>query len=563
MNVRTVPTTPITDQKTGTSGLRKKVTVFQSPNYLENWVQGLFNSLPQDQLNGATLVLGGDGRYYNTVAIQKIIAMAAANGVAKILVGHNGLLSTPAVSAVIRETHAYGGIILTASHNPGGPHHDFGIKFNVSNGGPAPESVTDRIYAATQSLTCYKIADFPPVNLSFIGRNTLPGNFIVEVIDSCAIYLSLMQRIFDFDALRTLFRRPSFSFLFDGMHGVTGVYAHRLFVDLLGAPPSALVNCTPSEDFGGGHPDPNLTYAKSLVDRMFAPSGPVPVLGAASDGDGDRNMILGDHFFVTPPDSVAAIANHWQCIPYFARQGGIKGFARSMPTAAALDLVAHKMNVEFHEVPTGWKFFGNLMDAGRLSICGEESFGTGSDHIREKDGLWAVLAWLSIIAHHSAALPRERCASVSDVMREHWATYGRHIVMRHDYEGVASQGANDMMKHMMDHCVGKTSAELQALSHDPRAERCDSFTYKDPIDGSVAANQGIRFYFSNGSRFCVRLSGTGSSGATIRLYFEAYDNGPNAATAVPQEALAPYVQAALTATRIAHFTGRDAPTVIT
>ncbi|KAJ4457250.1 Phosphoglucomutase [Paratrimastix pyriformis] len=563
MAFRTVPTTPIADQKTGTSGLRKKVTVFQQPHYLENWIQGLFNSLPQEQLHGCTLVIGGDGRFYNSVAIQKIICMAAANGVGKLLIGQNGLLSTPAVSAVIRETHSYGGIILTASHNPGGPNADFGIKFNVSNGGPAPESVTDRIYAATQALREYKIADLRPVELSAVGTTSPLPHFVVEVIDACEIYARLMERIFDFPAIRALFRRPSFRFLFDALSGVTGVYAKRIFVDILGAPAEALVNCTPLEDFGGHHPDPNLTYAKHLVDRMYAAQGHVPVLGAASDGDGDRNMILGDHFFVTPPDSVAVIAHYWRVIPYFAREGRIKGLARSMPTAGALDVVAQRMGVEFHETPTGWKFFGNLMDAGLLSICGEESFGTGSDHIREKDGIWAVLAWLSIIAHKSAALPLDKCATPADIMREHWTTYGRHIVMRHDYENVDSAAAAAMMQHLMTAAVGHSEADLKALAKDPTAQKCDSFTYTDPIDHSVSPNQGIRFYFSTGSRFVVRLSGTGSSGATIRLYFEAYDSSPAAPTADPKSSLAPIVAAALNATRIAHFTGRDGPTVVT
>uniref|UniRef100_A0A2P2LS11 phosphoglucomutase (alpha-D-glucose-1,6-bisphosphate-dependent) n=1 Tax=Rhizophora mucronata TaxID=61149 RepID=A0A2P2LS11_RHIMU len=431
IKINSVPTKPIEGQKTGTSGLRKKVKVFMQENYLANWIQALFNSLPPEDYKNGLLVLGGDGRYFNREAAQMIIKIAAGNRVGKILVGKEGLLSTPAVSAVIRKRKANGGFIMSASHNPGGLEYDWGIKFNYSSGQPAPESITDKIYGNTLSISEIKVADIPDIDLS-LPQVTKYGNFSVEVVDPVSDYMELMEAVFDFDLIKSLFSRSGFRFTFDAMHAVTGAYAKPLFVDKLGASLDSIKNGAPLEDFGHGHPDPNLIYAKDLVDIMFAENG--PDFGAASDGDGDRNMILGKGFFVTPSDSVAIIAaNAQKAIPYF--KDGPKGLARSMPTSGALDRVAEKLTLPFFEVPTGWKFFGNLMDAGKSSICGEESFGTGSDHIREKDGIWAVLAWLSIIADRNKdKKPGEKLVSVSDVVEEHWATYGRNFFSRYDYE---------------------------------------------------------------------------------------------------------------------------------
>eukprot|EP00262_Sarcandra_glabra_P020380 TRINITY_DN8087_c0_g1_i3.p1 TRINITY_DN8087_c0_g1~~TRINITY_DN8087_c0_g1_i3.p1 ORF type:complete len:572 (+),score=109.11 TRINITY_DN8087_c0_g1_i3:127-1842(+) len=487
IKITSVPTKPIDGQKTGTSGLRKKVKVFTQENYLSNWIQALFNSLPPEDFNNGLLVLGGDGRYFNKEAAQIIIKIAAGNGVGKILVGREGILSTPAVSAVIRKRKANGGFIMSASHNPGGPEYDWGIKFNYNSGQPAPESITDKIYGNTLSISEIKIADIPDVDLSCLGV-TECGNFSVEVIDPVSDYLELMENVFDFQLIKDLLSRSDFRFIFDAMHAVTGAYAKPIFVDTLGANPDSIANGVPLEDFGHGHPDPNLTYAKDLVDIMYGDDA--PDFGAASDGDGDRNMILGRGFFVTPSDSVAIIAANAQAaIPYF--QTGPKGLARSMPTSGALDRVAEKLSLSFFEVPTGWKFFGNLMDAGKLSICGEESFGTGSDHIREKDGIWAVLAWLSIIAYRNKNKKvGEKLVSVSDVVKEHWSTYGRNFFSRYDYEECESEGADQMIGHLRD-LISKSKAGEKYGSY--ALHFADDFTYTDPVDGSVASKQGDRF----------------------------------------------------------------------
>ncbi|KAL6131954.1 hypothetical protein ACLB2K_070326 [Fragaria x ananassa] len=556
IKINLVPTKPIEGQKTGTSGLRKKVKVFQQENYLANWIQALFDSLPPEDYKDGLLVLGGDGRYFNREAAQIIIKIAAGNGVGKILVGKEGILSTPAVSAVIRKRKANGGFIMSASHNPGGPDYDWGIKFNYSSGQPAPESITDKIYGNTLSISQIKVADIADVDLSSVGVINY-GNFTVEVIDPVTDYLELMENVFDFQLIKNLLKLE-FRFLFDAMHAVTGAYAKPIFVDKLGATPDSITNGVPLEDFGHGHPDPNLTYAKDLVDVLYGTNG--PDFGAASDGDGDRNMILGKGFFVTPSDSVAIIAaNAQEAIPYF--KSGPKGLARSMPTSGALDRVAEKLNLPFFEVPTGWKFFGNLMDAGKLSICGEESFGTGSDHIREKDGIWAVLAWLSIIAYRNKdKKPGEKLVSVADVVKEHWATYGRNCFSRYDYEECASEGANKMINHLRE-LISQSKPGEKFGSY--ALKFADDFTYTDPVDGSVASKQGVRFVFTDGSRIIYRLSGTGSAGATIRIYIEQYEPDVSKHDEDAQVALKPLIDLALSVSKLKEFTGREKPTVIT
>ncbi|XP_068651914.1 phosphoglucomutase, chloroplastic isoform X1 [Aristolochia californica] len=557
IKITSVPTKPVDGQKTGTSGLRKKVKVFIQENYLANWIQALFNSLPPEDFRSGLLVLGGDGRYFNREAAQIIIKIAAGNGVAKILVGRDGLMSTPAASAVIRKRKANGGFIMSASHNPGGPEYDWGIKFNYNSGQPAPESITDKIYGNTLSISEIKMADIPDVDLSSLGE-TMYGNFCVEVIDPVSDYLELMESVFDFNLIKGLLTQPDFRFIFDAMHAVAGAYAKPIFVDGLGADRGSIINGVPLENFGDGHPDPNLTYAKELVDIMYGENA--PNFGAASDGDGDRNMILGDHFFVTPSDSVAIIAaNAEAAIPYF--KDGPKGLARSMPTSGALDRVAEKLNLFFFEVPTGWKFFGNLMDAGKLSICGEESFGTGSDHIREKDGIWAVLAWLSIIAYRNKDKKvGERLVSVADVVKEHWATFGRNFFSRYDYEECESEGANQMMGYLRE-LVSKSKPGDKYGSYELKF--ADDFTYTDPVDGSVASKQGIRFVFTDGSRIIFRLSGTGSAGATIRIYVEQYEGDVSKHELDAQDALKPLIGIALSISKLKEFTGREKPTVIT
>ncbi|KAH9678029.1 phosphoglucomutase [Citrus sinensis] len=557
IKVNSVPTKPIEGQKTGTSGLRKKVKVFKQENYLANWIQALFNSLPPEDYKNGHLVLGGDGRYFNKEAAQIIIKIAAGNGVGKIMVGRDGIMSTPAVSAVIRKQKANGGFIMSASHNPGGPEYDWGIKFNYSSGQPAPESITDKIYGNTLSISEIKMADIPDVDLSSLGVTNF-GNFSVEVVDPVSDYLELMENVFDFPLIRSLLSRSDFRFVFDAMHAVTGAYAKPIFVEKLGAKPDSILNGVPLEDFGHGHPDPNLTYARDLVAIMYGENG--PDFGAASDGDGDRNMILGKGFFVTPSDSVAIIAaNAQEAIPYF--KSGPKGLARSMPTSGALDRVAEKLKLPFFEVPTGWKFFGNLMDARKLSVCGEESFGTGSDHIREKDGIWAVLAWLSIVAHRNKdKKPGEKLISVSDVVKAHWATYGRNFFSRYDYEECESEGANKMIGYLRD-LVSKSKAGDKYGNY--VLQFADDFAYTDPVDGSVASKQGVRFVFTDGSRIIFRLSGTGSAGATVRIYIEQFEPDVSKHEMDAQSALKPLIDLALSVSKLRDFTGREKPTVIT
>lgn len=578
--VSRVTTSPFDGQKPGTSGLRKKVKVFKQQNYLHNFVQSSFNALSQDKIRGMTLVVSGDGRYFSKDAIQIIIKMAAANGVRSVWVGQNGLLSTPAVSAVIRErvgkdgTKASGAFILTASHNPGGPNEDFGIKYNMENGGPAPEAITDKIYENTKSIKEYIIAeDLPDVDISAIGITNFTGpegQFDVEVFDSAFDYVKLMKSIFDFQSIQKLLSSPKFTFCYDALHGVGGAYAKHIFVEELGARESSLLNCVPKEDFGGGHPDPNLTYAKELVACMGlgksdAKNEP-PEFGAASDGDADRNMILGKRFFVTPSDSVAIIvANAVDAIPYFS--AGLKGVARSMPTSAALDVVAKHLNLKFFEVPTGWKFFGNLMDAGLCSICGEESFGTGSDHIREKDGIWAVLAWLSILAYKNKEnLGGAKLVTVEEIVRKHWATYGRHYYTRYDYENVDAGAAKELMAYLvkLQSSLPEVNKIIKGIRSDvSNVAKADEFEYKDPVDGSISKHQGIRYMFEDGSRLIFRLSGTGSEGATIRVYIEQYEKDSSKTGRDSQDALGPLVEVALKLSKMQEFTGRSAPTVIT
>ncbi|XP_030496986.2 phosphoglucomutase, cytoplasmic [Cannabis sativa] len=578
-NVSRVQTKPFDGQKPGTSGLRKKVKVFVQPHYLENFVQATFNALTAEKVRGATLVVSGDGRYYSKDAIQIITKMAAANGVRRIWVGQNGLLSTPAVSAVIRErtgvdgSKASGAFILTASHNPGGPNEDFGIKYNMENGGPAPEGITDKIYENTTTIKEYLTADLPDFDISTNGVTSFAGpegQFDVEVFDCASDYVKLMKSIFDFEAIRKLLTSPNFTFCYDALHGVAGAYASRIFVEELGAQESSLINCTPKEDFGGGHPDPNLTYAKELVARMGLgksdTQGEPPEFGAAADGDADRNMVLGKRFFVTPSDSVAIIAaNAVDAIPYFS--AGLKGVARSMPTSAALDVVAKHLNLKFFEVPTGWKFFGNLMDAGLCSVCGEESFGTGSDHIREKDGIWAVLAWLSILAYKNKDnLGGGKLVTVEEIVRQHWAKYGRHYYTRYDYENVDAGKAKELMAYLVK--LQSSLPEVNEIVKSARSDvskvvHGDEFEYKDPVDGSISKHQGIRYLFEDGSRLVFRLSGTGSEGATIRLYIEQYEKDPSKIGRESQDALGPLVEVALKLSKMQEYTGRSAPTVIT
>lgn len=544
MSIVTVATRPFEDQKPGTSGLRKKVEVFRKGHYLANFVQAVFDTRPD--LAGGTLVVGGDGRFYNREAIQTILKMAAANGVARVLVGRGGLLSTPAASAVIRKHATNGGLILSASHNPGGPDGDFGIKFNVPNGGPAPEAVTEAIYQRTLSIDEYRISDGPDLPLDSPGSHALES-MQVEVIDPVADYTELMESLFDFDAIRDLFA-SGFRMRFDAMHAITGPYARTIIEERLGAPAGTVVNGTPLEDFGGGHPDPNLTYAEELVREMFGDDA--PDFGAASDGDGDRNMVLGGHFFVTPSDSLAVMLANAEHIPGYL--GRVTGVARSMPTSAAADRVAEKLGLAHYETPTGWKFFGNLLDAGRITLCGEESFGTGSDHVREKDGLWAVLYWLNILA--------ARRETVAQILKAHWAEYGRNFYTRHDYEELDGEVARRLFADLGARIIG--GLEGQQLGG-RRVTLADDFAYTDPIDGSESRNQGLRIGFDDGSRIVFRLSGTGTVGATLRIYVERFESDPAKHDQDPQTALADLITVAKQLSELAERTGREEPTVIT
>ena len=544
MTTLTIKTTPYGDQKPGTSGLRKRVTVYQQPNYVENYIQAIFDSL--EGFEGKTLVIGGDGRFYNDVAIQKAIRIAAANGFGKVMVGQDGILSTPAASHVIRHYGAYGGLVLSASHNPGGPEGDFGIKYNIGNGGPAPEKITDAVFERTKVIDSYKTVDAADIDLGSIGTQRV-GDMVVEVIDPVADYAALMETLFDFNGIRALFA-SGFHMTFDAMHAVTGPYAHKILEDMLGAPKGTVVNGTPSPTFNNGHPDPNLVYCKEMHDLLMTPEG--PDFGAASDGDGDRNLIIGKNRFVTPSDSLAILAANAALAPGYA--AGIAGIARSMPTSAAADRVAAKLGIEMHETPTGWKFFGNLLDAGRVTICGEESAGTGSNHVREKDGLWAVLLWLNIIA--------SRKQSVDQIVREHWATYGRNYYTRHDYEEIDLGIANAMMDDLRASLPGLPG---KTFGDDLQVAYADDFTYLDPVDGSTSARQGVRIGFTDGSRIVLRLSGTGTVGATLRVYLERYEAADGRHDLETQMALEPLVELADQLAGIMQRTGRREPSVIT
>jgi len=552
MKIISKPTSAFNDQKPGTSGLRKKVKVFQQPGYLENFVQSIFDTLKVPA--GATLTVGGDGRYYNRPAIQTIIQMAAANGFARVLVGQAGILSTPAASHIIRKYHTYGGMVLSASHNQGGINGDFGIKYNISNGGPAPEKITDDVFAKSKLITHYKIADLPEIDIDHIGEMVFDdGKFTVKVIDAVQDYADLMQELFDFTAIKKLLA-SGFKVQFDAMHAVTGPYAQEIFTNRLGAPITSLMNCVPSEDFNGGHPDPNLTYAEDLVKIMYA-GDRAPDFGAASDGDGDRNMILGKNFFVTPSDSLAVLAANATLIPAYAT--GIAGVARSMPTSGAVDRVAAKLNIPCYETPTGWKFFGNLMDAGKVTLCGEESFGTSSSHVREKDGLWAVLFWLNVLAVKADACGQAQ--SVEAILMAHWAEFGRNVYSRHDYETIPTDAANSVIQHIKAQFESLPGQTFGSYS----VKTCDDFSYLDSIDGSISHNQGIRILFEDGSRIVFRLSGTGTEGATIRIYLEAFEPDSRKHHLDAQVALAEMIQIALLISQLKEKTGRDTPTVIT
>jgi phosphoglucomutase len=539
-----VSTQPFAGQRPGTSGLRKKVKVFQQPHYLENFVQAIFDTQPE--LKGGTLVVGGDGRFYNREAIQLILRMAAANGVAKALVGRGGILSTPAASCIIRKHKAQGGIILSASHNPGGPDEDFGIKFNGPAGGPASETMTEAMYARTQTIDRYLTLDAPDLDLDHDGSTRL-GDMTVEVIDPVQDYAALMEALFDFNAIHQLFNTGQFRMRFDAMHAVTGPYAQEIIERRLGAEPGTVINGTPLPDFGGGHPDPNLAHAQELV--AMTQGHDALDFGAASDGDGDRNMILGKDFFVTPSDSLAVLAANAHLVPGY--HAGISGVARSMPTSQAADRVAAQLGVECFETPTGWKFFGNLLDARRITLCGEESFGTGSDHVREKDGLWAVLFWLNLVA--------TRRQSVAEIVRDHWRRFGRNYYTRHDYEAVDSAAAEGLMDHLrilLPELPGQTLGGL-------RVAYADDFAYTDPIDGSVSQRQGVRIGFDGGSRIVLRLSGTGTQGATLRVYLEFYEPDPAKHDQDTQEAMRPLILIARELAQIERRTGRAEPDVVT
>ena len=541
--VQTVSTTAFADQKPGTSGLRKKVPVFQQPHYVENFVQSVFDSL--EGFEGKTLVLGGDGRYFNREAIQIVIRMAAANGFGRVVAGKGGILSTPAASNLIRQLGAFGGIILSASHNPGGPDGDFGIKYNAGNGGPAPEKITDAVFAKTKTIAQYKTLETPDVDLDAIGE-TKVGAMTLEVVDPVVAYQALMETLFDFPALKAMFA-GGFRMTFDAMSAVTGPYATAILEGALGAAKGTVINGTPEPDFGGHHPDPNLVHAKVIYDLAMGPDA--PDLCAASDGDGDRNLIIGRGIFVTPSDSLAALAANAHLAPGY--KGGLAGIARSMPTSQAADRVAAKKGLKAFETPTGWKFFGNLLDAGMATICGEESAGTGSNHVREKDGLWAVMLWLNILA--------ARKESVADIMRHHWQTYGRNYYARHDYEEVDLAGANALVAALRAKLPGFAGQTLDGMT----VEKADEFSYHDPVDGSDSANQGTRILFTDGSRIVYRLSGTGTAGATLRVYIETFEPGPDRLDLQTSDALKTLIGLSRSLADIETHTGRTEPSVIT
>jgi phosphoglucomutase len=549
-DILTIATRPFADQRPGTSGLRKKVAVFQQPHYLENFVQSIFDSLTG--FAGSTLVVGGDGRFHNDVAIGTIVRMAAANGFGRVLVGRAGILSTPAASCVVRARAAFGAIILSASHNPGGPDGDFGIKFNTANGGPAPEKLTEAIWRCSERIERYRTLARAEVDLATIATVRL-GETIVEVFDPVAEYAELLARLFDFPAVARLLQRGDFRMRFDAMHAVTGPYAEEIFVRRLGAPPASVVAATPLPDFGGGHPDPNPIYAADLIAAMFA-SG-APDFGAASDGDGDRNMIVGRRFVVTPSDSLAVLAANAHLVPGYAK--ALKGIARSMPTSRAADRVAAALGVACHETPTGWKFFGNLLDAGLATICGEESAGTGSDHVREKDGVWAVLFWLNVLAER----PGE---SVESIVRDHWRRFGRDIYSRHDYEGIDAAAANALIADLRAQIASFPGRSFERGDGDrSTVVAADDFAYTDPVDGSVTTQQGIRIFFDDDARIVFRLSGTGTEGATLRIYLERFEPDPARQDVETQTALAPLVEIADRIAGVRERTGRKAPSVMT
>ena len=547
MSLRIHSTAPIAGQKPGTSGLRKKTPVFMGPHYLENFVQSIFDVVGARHADGAgkTFVLGGDGRYFNDRAAQVILRMAAANGAARVIIGQGAILSTPAASHLIRLHKTDGGIILSASHNPGGPQEDFGLKFNMPNGGPAPEAVTEAMYRRTTEITEYRIWEGQDVDLTRLGRQQI-GAMVVDVVDPVADYAALMEGLFDFPAIRAMFG-AGFTMRMDSMCAVTGPYAVEILENRLGAAKGTVVNAVPLPDFGGMHPDPNPTWAKALMDEMMGPQA--PDFGAASDGDGDRNMVVGRGIYVAPSDSLAVLAANAHLAPGYAK--GLAGVARSMPTSAAADRVAAALGIASFETPTGWKFFGNLMDAGRVTLCGEESFGTGSDHVREKDGLWAVLLWLNILA--------ARQQSVAEILAEHWARFGRNYYSRHDFEAIPVEQAEAMMTALKARLADLPGQMIEGM----QITAADDFAYTDPIDGTLSKGQGVRVIFAGGARFVMRLSGTGTEGATLRLYLERYAAGPEGLDMDPQVALAPVIRAAETLAGITAHTGRTAPDVVT
>ncbi len=541
MSIQTVSTTPFNDQNPGTSGLRKTISVFKQPHYLENFVQSIFDSV--EGYKGKTLVLGGDGRYFNSTAIQIILKMAAANGFGKVMVGQDGILSTPAVSCIIRKYKTFGGIILSASHNPGGPNGDFGIKYNIGNGGPAPEKVTNAIFSRSKAISEYKIVDAPDVDLGRLGTSEMNG-MTIEVIDPVTDYAELMRSLFDFDAIRNMFA-GGFTLRFDAMHAVCGPYATRIMEGMLGAPTGTVVNNVPLDDFGGHHPDPNPVNAKELMDFMHGPDA--ADMGAATDGDGDRNMIVGRHIAVTPSDSLAILAANATLIPGYSK--GIVGVARSMPTSTAVDKVASVLDVSCYETPTGWKFFGDLLDDNKITLCGEESYGTSSNHIREKDGIWAILFWLNLLAVTKK--------SVGDTVKDHWKKYGRNYYSRHDYVNIDSKRAEELMDHLrsgLDSLSGKRFGDYVI-------DRADEFSYTDPVDGSVSQRQGIRIFFTDGSRIVFRLSGTGTVGATVRVYFDRYEK--DLLDMEMKTALGALIDIAESIAKIEFYTGMKEPSVVT